>query len=98
MRQLVGQVVKRRMAVHFILRGLVKTFGFVGVGGMDGFAFHHPNADAFLPARVHIACIFDGHLGIGGMQAAYMFMIETLLAADEHFPQGPLYFFSTVAF
>ena len=75
MRQLVGQVLKRRMAVYFILRGLVKAFGFVGVRGVYGLAFHHPNAYAFLPAGVHIARIFDGHLRIGGVQAAYMFMI-----------------------
>ena len=89
MRQLVGQVVKRRMAVHFILRGLVKAVGIIGVGGMDGLAFHHPNAYTFLPARVHIAGVFNGHLRISGVQTAYMFVVKPLLAADKYFPKRP---------
>src|SRR6478609_10618328 len=96
MREAVGQVVKGWMAVHFIVGGLVKTFGFIGVGGMYKFTFNHPDAYAFLPARVHIARVLDGHLRIGGMQAAYVLVIQALPAADEYFPQRPRPFAGTV--
>jgi len=89
MRQFVGQVVKGRVAIHLIVHWVVKAAGIIGVGGMDVHAFHGPDADAFLTAGIHIAGHFNGHLRVGGVEAANMFVVETGLAANKDFPEGP---------
>lgn len=86
MREAVRQVIKRGMAVHFIVGRFVKTFSFTGVGSMDVFTLHYPDAYTFLPAGVHIAGVLHSHLRIGCVQAAHVLVIEPLLAADKHFP------------
>jgi hypothetical protein len=74
------------MAINFIIGGFVEAVGFVGVGSMNVFTFHYPDADAFLPAGIHIPCIFYRHPGISRMKGADMFMIKSLLAPDKNFP------------
>ena len=88
--QLVRQVVKRGMPVGFIVRRIVEAICVVGITGMDVFAFYCPNANTFHSPCINVTCIFNGHSGICGMQAAYVFMIKTLFAPDKNFPQWPL--------
>ena len=74
------------MPVSFIIRGIVQRGCFIGIAGMDVFAFHYPDAHAFHPAGIHIPCILYSHRCIGCVQTAHMFVIEPLFAADEYFP------------
>ena len=50
---------------------------------------HHPDAGAFLAARVDVARQLDRHLGVGRVQAAAVLVVQAGLAAHEHFPQRP---------
>jgi len=77
------------MAIHFVVGRVKERCRLVGIGGMDIFTLHDPDADAFPPAGVYIPCIFDSHLCVGGMEAAGVFVIQPLLAADEYFPERP---------
>src|SRR6478672_8782468 len=87
---LIRQIIKCWMPVYFVFSGLIKTFGIIRIASMNMFAFHYPDTNAFLAAGIYIPCIFDGHLCICGMQAACMFMIQSLFTANEHFPQWPV--------
>ena len=87
---LIRQLIKTRMPVNFVFGWFIEDAGIGGVGGMDVFAFHYPDADAFHAAGVDVACVFHGHLCVRGMKAANMFMVEALLAADEDLPEGPV--------
>jgi hypothetical protein len=51
---------------------------------------HHPDAVPFLAAGVHIAGVLDGHLGIGGVQAAHVLVVQAAFALDEDLPEGPV--------
>ena len=62
----------------------------VGFAGSDGRRRHHPDGDAFLPARVDIARHLQRLLGVHRVQAAAVLVLQALLAADEHFPQRPV--------
>src|SRR5437868_14429996 len=86
------------MPVHLVISRLVKGGRIIGTGGMNIFAFHHPDAHPFHPAGIDIPGILDSHLCICRMQAARMFVIEALFAADKYFPQGPLIFCHTIEF
>jgi hypothetical protein len=44
----------------------------------------------FLAAGVHIAGVLDGHLGIGGVQAAHVLVLQAAFALDEDLPEGPV--------
>ena len=74
------------MPVNLIIGRIEQTARFIRIRGVHVFRFHHPDADPFLPAGIYVTRIFDGHGGIGGMQASRMFVIKPLLAPDEHFP------------
>src|SRR3546814_20057759 len=54
------------------------------VGGLD-----HPDAQAFVAARVNVARVIDRHFGVGCMQAAHMFVGQAVLAANEDLPERP---------
>src|SRR5581483_5567222 len=54
---------------------------------------HHPDAYAFLTARVHIARRLQGELRVRCMHAAAVLVIEPAFAANEHFPQRPFFAF-----
>jgi hypothetical protein len=56
------------------------------------FTFYNPDAHTLHATGIYVTRVFNGHLGVCRMQAAGMFMVETGLAADEYFPQGPLVF------
>src|SRR5450432_834875 len=58
---------------------------------MNVFAFHYPDADAFVSARVYVTRIFNRHLRIGGIKTARMFMIQTLSGPDKYFPERPVF-------
>jgi hypothetical protein len=73
----VGQFVKGRMPVNFVVRRLEKGIGVFG-GGVDVFGFDYPNTDAFIAAAIYVAGIFQCHLGIGGVEATDVFMAEAL--------------------
>ena len=77
------------MAVNFVCCRLIQFSGFFGIGCGNVFAFNYPDAYAFLPAGINIPCIFYGHNSISCMQAANMFMIKALFAANENFPERP---------
>jgi hypothetical protein len=59
---------------------------------MDVFTFHDPDADAFHATGIYIPGVFNRHGRIGGMEAAGVFMIEALFAADKYFPERPRMF------
>jgi len=85
-----GDGIESRMAIDFVL-GRIKERLFVDrIASIQICGSHHPDADPFIATGVNVAGIFDGHLGVGGMQAAYMFMGEPILAPNENFPQWPL--------
>ena len=85
----IGQLVEGRVAVHLVFRR-VEVHVLVGrVAGDDLVAAHHPDAAAFLAARVDVARQLDRHLRVGRVQAAAVLVVEAGLAAHEHFPQRP---------
>ena len=86
---LLRNVVKRRVAVNFIFRRFVKCFGIVGIGGVDMLGFYDPNADAFHPSGVNIACVLDCHLSICRVETADVLVVEALSASDENLPKWP---------
>jgi hypothetical protein len=54
-------------------------------------AGHHPNGNALVSAAIHIAGIFEGHGGVGGMQTAYMLVAEAVFASNKHLKQRPIF-------
>ncbi len=78
------------MAVYFVVGGVEKGFRVFG-GGVNMRGFDDPDAYAFIAAGINIACIFNGHLRIGSVEAAYMFMAEALFRADKYFPEWPVF-------
>ena len=78
------------MAINLIVGRIEEGGGLVGIGGMDIFTFHDPDADAFHAAGVYVPCIFDSHLCVCRVEATGMLVIQPLFAADEYFPEGPI--------
>jgi hypothetical protein len=78
------------MAVNFIVCRVKKSV-YILRGGVDMFGFDDPNADAFVAAGVHVAGIFKRHRGIGGMEAADVFVAKPLFGADKDFPKWPIF-------
>jgi hypothetical protein len=72
------------------LQDRIQRIAFCRNARMYVFAFNGPDAHAFHSSCVHIPCIFNRHPRISSMKAAYMFMVEPLLAADKNFPERPL--------
>lgn len=89
MLHLLRQLVKRRVAVGFVVGRVVEAGRLVGIAGVDVAAFDYPDAHTFLAACIHVTGIFNGHLRICGMQAAHMFVVEALFASDKYFPKRP---------
>src|SRR5215469_5853326 len=82
--------IKGRMAIDLVL-GRIKERIFIDrVTGIQVRRADHPDADPFVATGINVASIFDGHLGIGSMQAAYMLMGESILAPNENLPQWPV--------
>ena len=78
------------MAVHLIVCR-IKEEVFVGRCRSNNIcATHYPDAHAFHAAGVYIAGIFNGHFGIGCVQAARMLVCQSVLTANKYFPQGPV--------
>src|SRR5689334_8984621 len=90
--QFIWEIIKSWMAINFIICGLIKRACFFRNRGVYVLTLHNPNADAFHSASIYIPCIFNRHLSICGMQAAYMLMIQSLLTADKNFPKRPVGF------
>lgn len=78
------------MAVDLVIRGVEEGALVLGLAGVDLFGTHRPDAVALVAAGVHVARIFNGHLRIGGMQAAYVLVVQAALALDEDLPEGPV--------
>ncbi len=51
--------------------------------------FDDPDRDALVAAGVDVAGVLDGHLGVGRVERADVPVVQAVLAADEHLPQGP---------
>jgi hypothetical protein len=84
------EVVEGRVSIHLVVGGIKKRLGIFRTG-MDMRGLHHPDADALIAAAIYVAGIFEGHLGIGGVQTADVFVAQALLGADENLPQGPIF-------
>lgn len=85
----IRQIIKSRVAVHFVIGRIEKGFR-IFRGGVDMRRFHHPDTDAFVTTGIHVAGIFDGHLRVGGVEATHVFVAQALFGADEYFPEGPI--------
>src|SRR2546423_12747086 len=84
------QLVEGRVAVHLVF-GRVEVHRLVArVARDDLVRAHDPDAHALLAPRVDVARHLDRELGVGGVQAAAVLVVEPGLAAHEHFPQRPL--------
>jgi hypothetical protein len=55
------------------------------VGGL-----HYPDAHAFLPARVHVSRMLDGHALVDSVNATHVLVIQAAAGTDENFVQRPL--------
>ena len=78
------------MAIDLVL-GRIKERIFIDwIASVQVCGLHHPDADPFVATGINVAGIFDGNFGVGGMQAAYMFMGKSILAPNENLPQRPL--------
>lgn len=86
----VGQIIESRVAVNFVIGGVEKGFGVFG-GGVDVGGFDDPDAHAFVAAGIDVAGVFNRHLHVGGVEAADVFVAETLFRADEYFPKWPVF-------
>ena len=75
MSQFIGQIVKRRMTIYFVIHRVEKSVRIFWIGSVNIDAFDRPNADAFLSACIHIARHFDGHLCIRSMETANVFVV-----------------------
>jgi hypothetical protein len=53
---------------------------------MNMLAFHHPDADPFLPACINVPGVFNCHLCVCGVEAAGVLVVKALLAPDKNFP------------
>jgi len=82
-------LVERWMAIDFVL-GRIKERIFINrIAGIEVCGSHGPDADPFVATGINVAGIFDSHLGVCRMQAADVFMGESILTSNENFPQRP---------
>ena len=95
MPQFIRQFIKGGVPVHLVVSGVEKRFRVFG-GSVDMDRFDDPNADALIPAGIHVAGIFERHLRIGGVEAANMLMAQPLFGADKYFPKWPVCHFFAV--
>ena len=93
---LIRQVIKRGMPVDFIVGGVEKGFGVFG-GSVDMSRFDNPDTDAFVAAAIDVAGVFNRHLCVGGVQAAHVFVAQSLFRADKYFPEWPVFHTAKVA-
>ena len=63
----------------------------VRVAGSDRLRFDDPDADALLATGIDVTRHFQRLGGVGGVQAAAVLVFETLLAANENFPERPFF-------
>jgi hypothetical protein len=89
MRQFIRQVVKRRMAVHLVVGGLVKLSA---SSGLEAWMNLLSTTQMLTPSCG--GCIRRGHsrrpCGVGGMERSHVLVVEALLAADEDSPRGAI--------
>jgi hypothetical protein len=78
------------MAIDFVLGRVKKSLFIRGIARIQVCGSNDPNANPFVAPGINVTSIFDGHFGVGSMEAADMFMGESILAANENFPQWPL--------
>ena len=88
----IRQIIKCRIAIYFIFSRFIKIFCIIRVRGVDVLRFNHPNTYSFHSSCINISCVFDCHLRISCVQAAYMFMIQSLFAANKNFPKRSIAF------
>ena len=55
------------------------------------FTFYYPDTDAFAPACINVAGVFNRHLGICCIQTARVFMVKSLAGTNEYFPERPVF-------
>ncbi len=90
MLHLFRQIIKSRMAVHFVVGRIEKRLRIFG-GRMEVFGFDDPDAHAFVAAGIDVAGVFNRHCRVGSMQAADMFVAKPLFGTDEYFPERPVF-------
>src|SRR5580692_6935976 len=88
-RDVVGDVVERRVAVHLVAGRLEERVLLVRARRGDVRRADHPDADALVAAGVQVTGVVQGHLGVGGVQAADVDVVQPALAAQEYLVQRP---------
>src|SRR5882757_3496508 len=89
MRDVVGDLVERRVPVDLVTARREEGILLIGAGRGDVHRPHHADADALIPSGVEIAGIVQRHLVVGGVQRSDMHVIEAPLATDEYLVQRP---------
>ena len=89
MPNLVRDIEERWMAIN-LRRHWVKVVGLlIRVARGDCIRWHHPDAHALLPPRVHVSRQRDGMSRVARVQATEMLVIEPLFAANKHLEKRP---------
>src|SRR5690606_18756017 len=82
----IGNLVERGMAVDLVVRRVEQARGVFQLAGMDVLGPDHPDAGAFPAPRVGVARVLERLLGVRGVQAAHVPVVQSAPAADEHLP------------
>src|SRR5258705_13492619 len=84
-----GQLVERRVAVDLVFHRIKVRRLLARVARRDLVGADDPDARTLLAPRVDVARELDRHLRVGGVEAAAVLVVESGLAAYEHFPERP---------
>src|SRR5215218_8296188 len=90
MRNVVGDVVERRVAVDLVAARREQRVLLVGARRGDRVGADDPDAHALVAAGVDVAGVQQRHPVVGGVQRADVHVVETALAADEDLVERPL--------
>ena len=82
----IGLLVVTGLYIGLVGGGLEQLARVIGIAGDDVGGAHHPQADAFHPARVGVAGVAKRQFGIGRMNAADVTLRQSALGANENFP------------
>ncbi|KAG1444326.1 hypothetical protein G6F57_017847 [Rhizopus arrhizus] len=79
------------MPVDLAVGRFEQGFLVAGAAGRDIGGAHDPDAQAFIAAGIDVTGVVDRHFGVRCVQAADVLVRQAVLAADEHFPQRPVF-------
>src|ERR1700761_7170393 len=88
-RDVVGDLVERRVPVHLVARRREERVLLIRRRSGDLGRRHHPDAHALVAPGVQIPGVMQGHLGVGRVQRTHVYVVEPALAPHEHLPQRP---------